>query len=127
MILTFSTGIALLGGIFFIFNSMRSDVLTDIQMPQSKEVLNYVAASSANLVKINATTAYAIITLPNRIGDSPYTITGSAYGDKIVLISPKVSINVSSPAPFSGEFQSNYETAMLRYESGRIIIRGVSD
>lgn len=127
MILTFSTGVAILGGIFFVFNSMRSDVLTDIRTPQSREVLNYVAASSANLVKINATTSYSIITLPKKIGDSLYTITGSAYGDKIMLINPEISINVSSPAPFSGEFQSNYETAMLRYEGGKITIRGVSN
>gem|GEM_PF-2012764 len=93
------------------------------------EVLNYVAAVSSNLVKINATSSYAIITLPRKIGDSEYIITGNGLGDRIMLISPELSVNVSSPARFKGEFQSNYETAAVWYDSsaGEITIRGVSD
>ena len=127
LILTFATGVAIMGGIFFVFGSMRSNVMGDIRIPQSDEVLNYVASSASNLVKINATTSYAIITLPRKIGDSTYTISGNEYGDKIMLISPEISRNISSPAPFSGAFESNYETAMLKYEDGKITIRGVSN
>lgn len=125
--LTLAMGVAVLGGIIVVFNSMQSGVLGDIRTPQSMEALNYVAAASSSLVRINATSSYIVITLPRKIGDSTYRISGNEYGDKIMLISPELSINVSSPAPFSGEFQSSFENAMLRYEAGRITIRGVSD
>lgn len=124
--LTFALGVVILGSIVFVFGSMQSDILEDIRKPQSMEVITYVAASSSNLVKLNATISYVIITLPRNIGDSTYTITGNELGDRIMLISPEISVNISSPAPFSGEFNSNYEIAMLRYESGKITIKGVS-
>ncbi len=124
--LAFAIGVAILGSIVFVFGSMQYNVLESIRTPQSMEVIAYVAATSSSLMKVNATTSYVIITLPRKIGDSAYTITGSALGDSILLISPEMSVNISSPAPFSGEFNSNYENAMLRYESGKITIRGVS-
>ncbi|VVB59202.1 Uncharacterised protein [uncultured archaeon] len=120
-------GIAILIGIVFVFGSMQSDVLGGIRDPQSMEVLDYVASASQSLVRINATTSYVIVTLPRKIGDSAYTISGNGPGDKIMLTTPEISVNVSSPAPFSGQFDSNYETAMLKYEAGRLTIRGVSD
>ncbi len=125
--LSFAMGVAILGSIIFVFGSMQSDILESIRAPQSREVLNYVAAASSALVNINATSSYVIITLPRRVGDLEYMISGSDYGDKIMLISPEISVNVSSPAPFSGEFESNYGNLMLRYEGGSITIRGVSD
>lgn len=125
--LTFAIGVAILGGIILVFSVMQMNVLRDIRIPQSMEVLNYVAASSTNLVKINASSSYAIIMLPTKIGDSDYVITGSGNGDKIMLISPEISANVSSPAPFRGLFESSYETAMIQYDAGNIIIKGVSD
>ncbi len=127
MMLTFAMGVAILIGIVFVFTSMQSDVLEGVRNPQSMEVLNYVASASMSLVRINATTSYVIITLPRKIGDSTYTISGNGPGNKIMLISQEISANVSSPAPFSGQFDSNYETAMLKYEAGRITIRGVSN
>ena len=125
--LTFAIGVAILGSIVLVFTSMQSNVLGDIRIPQSMEVLNYVASSSLNLVRINATSSYVIITLPGKIGDSEYIITGNEDGDKIMLLSNEISANISSPAPFRGEFQSNYEKAMIKYEAGNIIIKGVSD
>lgn len=127
--LTFAIGVAILGGVVLVFSSMQSNVLNDIRIPQSMEVLNYVAAVSLNLVKINATSSYAVLTLPRKIGDSEYIITGSGLGDRIMLISPEFSANVSSPAHFKGVFQSNYETAVILYDSsaGNITIRGVSN
>lgn len=127
MMLTFAMGVAILIGIVFVFSSMQSSILEDIRNPQSMEVLDYVASASLGLVRINATTSYVIVTLPRKIGDSAYTISGNGPGDRIMLITPEISANVSSPAPFSGQFDSNYETAMLKYEAGRITIRGVSD
>ncbi len=125
--LTFAIGVAILSGVVLVFTLMQTNVLRDIRIPQSMEVLNYVAASSLNLVRINATSSYAILTLPGKIGDSEYTITGSEYGDKIMLLSHEISANVSSPAAFKGVFQSTYEKAMIRYDAGNIIIKGVSD
>ncbi len=125
--LTFAIGLAILGGIVLVFTSMQSNVFGDIRIPQSLEVLNYIASASLNLVRINATSSYVIITLPGKIGDSEYTISGNADGDKIMLMSNEISANVSSPAPFRGEFQSNYEKAMIKYDAGNIIIWGVSD
>jgi hypothetical protein len=125
--LTFAIGVAILGGVVLVFSSMQSNVLNDIRTPQSMEVLNYVAATSSSLVKINATSSYAIITLPRKIGDSEYIITGSGLGDKIMILGNEISANVSSPAPFIGMFQSNYEKAMIRYDAGNIIMTGVSD
>ena len=125
--LTFAIGLAILGGIVLVFTSMQSNVLGDIRTPQSMEILNYVASSSLNLVRVNATSSYVIIILPGKIGDSEYTISGNEAGDKIMLMSDEISANISSPAPFRGEFQSNYEKAMITYDAGNIIIKGVSD
>lgn len=127
--LTFAIGVAIFGGVVLVFSSMQVNVSRDIRVPQSMEALNYVAAASLNLVKINATSSYAILTLPRKIGDSEYIITGNELGDRIMLISPELSANVSSPAPFKGAFQSTYEKAMIQYDAsaGNITIKGVSD
>ena len=125
--LTFAIGVAILGGVVLVFSVMQTNVIRDARIPQSMEVLNYVAASSTNLVKINASSSYVIITLPAKIGDLDYVITGNENGDKIMLISSEISANVSSPAPFRGFFESSYETAMILYDAGNISMRGVSN
>ncbi|MBU4300401.1 MAG: hypothetical protein ABIF85_02280 [Nanoarchaeota archaeon] len=125
--LTFAIGVAILGGVVLIFSVMQSNVLRDIRLPQSMEVLNYVAASSTNLVRINASSSYVMLTLPRKIGDLDYIITGNENGDKIMLISSEISANVSSPAPFRGFFESNYEKVRIQYDAGNISIRGVSN
>lgn len=123
--LTFAIGFFMLLGLVLLFNMMQTTVLSDIRTPQAMEVLNYVAAASESIMKINASSSYIIITPPKKIGDSTYTIKGSISGDRIVLESPEISENISSPTFFKGEFDSNYEHAMLLYDGGNITIKGV--
>jgi len=104
---------------------MQSNVLGDIRIPQSMEVLNYVAFIVIKSCEVNATSSYVIIIL-RKDRDSDTTISGNEAGDKIMLMSDEISANISSPAPF-GEFQSNYEKAMITYDAGNIIIKGCSD
>lgn len=126
-VFTFALGFLILAGILMVFTSMRANIMDDIKGERSKEILNFVSISSSKLASLNASRAYLKITLPQKVGDEAYTLFGGENGNVIILKAKTFSANVSSPAKFSGLFDSNYENAVLAFENDVIVIKGVSD